>query len=112
MEFPGGWDELVAALNVADDGEAWNFLLDQGLVRNDSRSIQAYEAARKYANSQIDVTGPSTGYIIASLLERDGVAPIRAIAPDPWGKRMKTTIDAWRIHRKRNLDTKRRVAME
>lgn len=99
MEFPGSWDELTAALNVADADEAWDFLLDQGLIRNDSQSLQAYEAARQFALTQIGVTGPSTGYIVASRLERAGVAPIRAVEPDPWGKRTETAIDAWRSRR-------------
>jgi hypothetical protein len=97
MEFPGGWDELTAALNVADADEAWAFLLAQGLIRNDPKSRQAFEAAQQYALTQIDVTGPSQGYIIASHLMRAGLAPIRAIGPDPWGKLMKKRIAAWRI---------------
>lgn len=105
MEFPGSWDELTAALNVANADEAWDFLLDEGLIRDNAESLEAYEAAQQFALSQIGVTGPSTGYIIASCLERAGVAPVRTIEPDPWGKRKEAAIDAWRSRRKRRLIT-------
>jgi len=89
MENPRSWDRLTASLAASHldaPGGAWEFLVWQGLVRNEPGDAEVFQKVVRKEMARGPITGPTIALRVANALKAAGIATPSGEAPDPWGK--------------------------
>jgi hypothetical protein len=97
VESPTSWNRATASLACflpAHPEDAWDFLVDERLVRDLTGDRAAF--LQIVREEDHDVTGPSRAARVASQLKSDGLLLPEAIAPDPEGATASAHARAWR----------------
>lgn len=103
MESPGSWDLLTSSLAASDlarPGEAFAFLVVEGLVMGDAKGLETFERIVKAVEAEGEITGPSRALRVSQSLRATVEVSPTADRPDPWARlaesRLKT-LRTWQM---------------